>query len=81
LIGDDREGGMPIPFELYPGEKLDLGYLKVFWSADPLELDNLEQDSAFEMKPGRGDRRPDISNLKGDWGTVLVTMVQRAEEA
>jgi hypothetical protein len=81
LIGDDRDGGAPLPFVLNPGERLEMGYMKVFWSTNPLQLDNLKQSSAFDKKPHEQDelRKWAKDDDEGeDWGVVLLTMVQHA---
>jgi hypothetical protein len=84
MIGDGGDGGQPLPFSLNPGEKLEMGYMKVFWSTDPLELDNLEQGSAFDIKlHRRGESRKvqkSTTTAVKDWGTILLTLVQRAPE-
>ena len=84
MVGDDGEGGNPMKFAVTPGVALELGFMKLFWSADQLELDGLDQDPPFgddeAQVVGSGSRKVIIGERKEvkDWGTVLVTLVQRA---
>jgi hypothetical protein len=78
MIGDGGEGGAPLKFTITPGNEIELGYIKVFWSTDPLELDNLEQESAFKMKQNVGSRKVLKGGVVRDWGSVVLTLVQRA---
>lgn len=80
MIGDGVEGGAPISFSLDPGDSIDVGYMKVFWSTDPLELNDLEQESAFELEVGRRSRKAEnwTAGSMGQWGSTLLTLVQRS---
>ncbi|KAG8717058.1 hypothetical protein FRC08_008264 [Ceratobasidium sp. 394] len=82
MIGDESDGGAPLSFGLDQGEELDVGFIKVFWSTDPLELSNMAQGSAFEApEPGGDESRKVVvqeARTAKDWGTILVTLVQRA---
>jgi hypothetical protein len=75
MIGDRGDGGAPHKFSLSPGNETELGYLKVFWSIDPLEC-RLGQESAFEME---GDSRAwtgrDEDEETREWGTVILMLV------
>ncbi|CAE6410945.1 hypothetical protein ACGC1H_006390 [Rhizoctonia solani] len=80
-----RELGHKIVFTLNPGVKLELGYLKLFWSTDPLELD-IGQSSPFEeLKDLVGTHGRDVifarHLFKKDWGTALLALVQRAPQS
>ncbi|KAG9119099.1 hypothetical protein FRC07_006059, partial [Ceratobasidium sp. 392] len=48
IIGDNADGGSLLSFALEPGQRLELGYIKVFWSTNPLELDDVAQGSPFD---------------------------------
>ncbi|KEP48795.1 mycorrhiza-upregulated peptidase C14 [Rhizoctonia solani 123E] len=76
-----RELGRKILFTLNPDVKLELGYFKLFWSTDPLELD-IGQSSPFELKHLVGTPGRDVifarRMFKKDWGTALLALVQRA---
>ncbi|KAF8607155.1 hypothetical protein BDV93DRAFT_520049 [Ceratobasidium sp. AG-I] len=85
MVGDDREGGNSMRFGVSPGTALEVGFMKLFWSTDQLELDGLEQDSPFDEETkspvvGSGSRKVFMGERREvkDWGTVLVTLVQRA---
>ncbi|KAJ1301221.1 hypothetical protein OPQ81_003630 [Rhizoctonia solani] len=52
LTGDGADGGSPTRFNVSEGQGVELGYMKAFWSTQPLELDYITQGSAFDMKPG-----------------------------
>ncbi|CAE6467036.1 unnamed protein product [Rhizoctonia solani] len=81
LIGDNAKGGTPLQFTLNPDEKLDLGYMKVFWSTEPLEMEKLQQKPKFDRASRSWTRRHRGASLDIDadieWGTVLLTLVQR----
>jgi hypothetical protein len=79
MIGDESDGGAPLSFVLGPGEELDVGFIKIFWSTDPLELDNVVQGSAFEASASEETRKVCLKGGREakEWGTVLVTLVQR----
>ncbi|CAE6402051.1 unnamed protein product [Rhizoctonia solani] len=79
IIG--RDMGNEITFTLEPGIEMELGYFKLFWSTDPLELD-IEQDSPFDqpidsLDPGR-ELVSAYHLFRRDWGTSLLALVQRA---
>ncbi|KAL5639795.1 hypothetical protein ACGC1H_006391 [Rhizoctonia solani] len=82
IIGDNAEGGTPLQFSLHPNEKLDLGYMKVFWSTEPLELEELAQ----KLTPKKTTRKwtrlfvgaSHNTDQPIDWGTALLTLVQRS---
>ncbi|KAF8607154.1 hypothetical protein BDV93DRAFT_591117 [Ceratobasidium sp. AG-I] len=84
MVGDDGEGGNSMRFAVTPGVLLELGFMKLFWSTDQLELDGLDQDPPFgdeeDQVVGSGSRKVFMGERKQvkDWGTVLVTLVQRA---
>ncbi|KAG9090737.1 hypothetical protein FRC06_000897 [Ceratobasidium sp. 370] len=82
MIGDESDGGAPLSFGLDQGEKLDVGFIKVFWSTDPLELSNMAQGSAFEAPEREDDESRKVvvqaARTAKEWGTILVTLVQRA---
>lgn len=85
MVGDDREGGSGIVFGVRQGVQLELGFAKLFWSTDQLELNGIEQDSVFEDQEESPVVASDLRKVVvgereevKDWGTVLVTLVQRA---
>ncbi|KAJ1301204.1 hypothetical protein OPQ81_003614 [Rhizoctonia solani] len=69
-------GGSPVRFSISSENSVEIGYMKVFWSTEPLELDHLKQQSAFKMKPGDtrgGAVDTSVSNV--EWGTVTLPLV------
>ncbi|KAF8607150.1 hypothetical protein BDV93DRAFT_603802 [Ceratobasidium sp. AG-I] len=82
MVGDCSKGGSMIKFSVTPSAALEVGFMKLFWSTDPLELDNLEQDSVFEDKSPSlcvESRKAEAQKPREevDWGAVLLTLVQR----
>ncbi|KAG8696507.1 hypothetical protein FRC11_000685, partial [Ceratobasidium sp. 423] len=76
LIGDGIDGGCPIRFSISSGNRVEIGYMKVFWSTAPLELDHIKQKSAFKLKPG--DMRGGCIDCSGptiEWGVVSLPLV------
>ncbi|KAF8601175.1 hypothetical protein BDV93DRAFT_585909 [Ceratobasidium sp. AG-I] len=82
LVGDGSDGGASIAFGLEKGRTVEVGFIKVFWSTDPLELNDLEQGGLGSPTPRVKSPRKFISKKQTDcvkdWGTLLVTLVQRA---
>ncbi|KAH7337508.1 caspase domain-containing protein [Rhizoctonia solani] len=80
VIGDGQDGGAPLRFTVSPENKIELGYLKVFWCTGPFELSDLKQRSAFEMRPGTVGRAVGRASAakKHDWGTICLTLVLKA---
>ncbi|KAG8737057.1 hypothetical protein FRC10_008608 [Ceratobasidium sp. 414] len=76
VIGDEADGGASLSFGLSQGDKFELGFVKVFWSTDPLELDDVPQESPFESDDHRESRAPIMTRSKR-WGAELITLVQR----
>ncbi|CAE6381252.1 unnamed protein product [Rhizoctonia solani] len=84
MIGDNAEGGVPLQFTLNPDEKLDLGYMKVFWSAKPIDLQDLEQKPNFNRSSRkwsrhRGWQGHDVDE-EVEWGTAFLTLVQKSTD-
>ncbi|KAG8706555.1 hypothetical protein FRC09_002352 [Ceratobasidium sp. 395] len=78
VIGDEADGGSLLSFALGSGQNLELGYFKVFWSTEPLELDDIAQSSPFDTSAYQGEGRAPIIKTAGQWGAELITLVQRA---
>ncbi|KAJ1301207.1 hypothetical protein OPQ81_003617 [Rhizoctonia solani] len=78
VIGDGQDGGAPLKFTLSGTNKLELGYLKAFWCTSPLELSDLAQKSAFEMRPGTMGRAVGRAMSMPQWGTLSLTLVLKA---
>ncbi|CAE6469513.1 unnamed protein product [Rhizoctonia solani] len=80
MIGDRAEGGTPLQFTLNEDEKLDLGYLKVFWSTEQLKMEGLEQKPTFNRVSRKWSRLRGCEHDVDEevvWGTLLLTLVQR----
>ncbi|KAF8607165.1 hypothetical protein BDV93DRAFT_552908 [Ceratobasidium sp. AG-I] len=81
IVGDDQQGGSSIRFSVMPDMALEVGFMKLFWSTDPLELDDLGQDSVFELCDSINESRAGVLETPSrvmDWGTALVTLVMRS---
>ncbi|KDN33620.1 hypothetical protein RSAG8_13294, partial [Rhizoctonia solani AG-8 WAC10335] len=78
LIGDGADGGAPIRFSLSSTKPKELGYMKVYWSTDELELNHIEQKSSFELRPGdlRGADQERIA-FNSQWGTACLKLILR----
>ncbi|CAE6446132.1 unnamed protein product [Rhizoctonia solani] len=78
VIGDGADGGAPVKFNISSSGQVEVGYMKVFWSTEPLELDHVKQKSAFELKPGesRGASK-DLDGSESRWGTECLTVALR----
>ncbi|CCO33648.1 hypothetical protein BN14_07733 [Rhizoctonia solani AG-1 IB] len=78
LIGDGADGGAPLKFDVSSNNEVELGYVKVFWSTEPLELD-IEQESAFLGEPRAVSSDSDSSDSK--WGTICLPIVLRGKRS
>ena len=61
------------------GQRVDVGFLKLFLSTKPLNLSDMEQRSPFlpPYKVGyRGGTKQPFEAI-GSWSTTIVTLVQR----
>ncbi|KAF8605216.1 hypothetical protein BDV93DRAFT_572816, partial [Ceratobasidium sp. AG-I] len=77
MVGDGREGGNSLIFKVTPGVHLEVGFMKLFWSTDQLQLDDLEQDLVFDSESvAPRTVFKDTVCVRGDWGTVVTTLVQ-----
>lgn len=70
-------GGYARIFALPPGKTSDIGFVKVFLSTEPLNIDWIEQASPFDPRlegSGRltGGQAP--LDLKPTWDTLLATL-------
>ncbi|KAG8731337.1 hypothetical protein FRC11_004468 [Ceratobasidium sp. 423] len=78
LIGGGADGGTPVKFNISPGNQVEVGYMKVFWSTGPLELDHIGQTSAFKMRPGDArEASVDRDGEDSEWGTICFPLVLR----
>ncbi|CAE6447432.1 unnamed protein product [Rhizoctonia solani] len=78
LIGDGADGGSAIRFKISSGQRIELGYMKVFWSTQPLELDYIKQKSAFDLKVGEMRAAEKFKSVKDErWGTACLALILR----
>lgn len=73
-IGYGDGGGTPYTYYVRPGQDLDVGFLKLFISTEPVDLEGIQQPSPFDQ--GRGGtnekRKP-----RPIWDTLTIAVVQR----
>jgi hypothetical protein len=68
LIGSTGDGGAPISFNLAEPDMAEVGYIKVVWSTDTLDLNYLGRDRSVKVCTRR--------NVHVRWGTLLVKVLQ-----
>ena len=78
-IGYGAGGGLPLCYELPRGIDIDVGFLKVYLTTKPIDLECLEQESPFSLFRGLSST-PDIHTLEAEdqWRTITCTVVQHA---
>jgi hypothetical protein len=74
-IGYNATGASPFTYFLRDGQDLDVGFLKVLFTTEPVELEGIAQASAFEAD--EGEVFPRAKEIQGVWGSQLYTIVQR----
>jgi hypothetical protein len=74
-IGYGCGGSAPFSYFLRDGQDIDVGFLKLFLTTEPVDYSNIPQPSPFEPSD-RGARRikPKARLI---WDTILVAVVQR----
>ncbi|KZV74054.1 hypothetical protein PENSPDRAFT_682235 [Peniophora sp. CONT] len=75
-IGYGAGGGLPYTFFLREGQNLDVGFIKLFISPEPVDFSSIEQRSPFKDPIARGKRKPSAEFEVG-WDTVTIAVVQR----
>ncbi len=77
-IGYGASGTVPYMYTLKKGQDVDVGFLKLFFSTDYLDLSDIVQGSPFY-----GDRSSDRYQPKKMrlWDTMSVAVVQRPADA
>jgi len=79
-IGYGSGSVAPFTYFLRDGQNVDVGFLKLFLSTEPVDLSHLIQRSPFEFDLARSDMA--YGEEKSDktmcqWETVLLTIIQR----
>ncbi|KAI0312157.1 hypothetical protein OF83DRAFT_1087200 [Amylostereum chailletii] len=72
-IGYGNSGSVPFTYYLRPGQDLDVGFLKLFLSTEPLDLSSIPQESPFHgIRSGAPPRR----KVRRIWDAVMIAVVQ-----
>ena len=75
-IGYGDGGGGRIGFSpLRKNEDMEVGFIKLFISTEPAELDDIEQKSPFDQRRGLKELKPSLK--KQLWDTRIFTVVLR----
>ena len=76
-IGYGAAGSAPYTYYLRPGQDVDVGFLKLFLTTEYVDLSCVTQESSFRtVTQPRTDM--EVQSTAPLWGTVMVTVVQRA---
>ncbi|KAA1472263.1 hypothetical protein DENSPDRAFT_881116 [Dentipellis sp. KUC8613] len=75
-IGYGAGGAVPYEFYLADDQEIDVGFLKLFLSSEPVDLSRVPQASPFTE--GRGDRPPK-DKTEAVWDTILIPVIQHKE--
>ncbi|CAE6447172.1 unnamed protein product [Rhizoctonia solani] len=84
LIGGGADGGTPLRLKVSSSNNLELGYIKLFWSTEQLELEDIAQKSAFELRHGtfRGFDPIDKNiDAYGKWGAEFLAVILQRERS
>ena len=66
-------GANPLAFVVKKGRDLDITFIKIVLSTQPIDVDHIAQSSPFEQT-----RSPTVWKPKKDrWDTILIPVVQR----
>ncbi|KAI0032857.1 caspase domain-containing protein [Vararia minispora EC-137] len=77
-IGYGDGGGVPHQYFLRQGQDVDVGFLKLFLSTRPVDLDNVPQKTPFEdMDKSRNQTRQKKRETVPTWDALTIAMVQR----
>ncbi len=75
-IGYGARGTVPHIYTLREGQDVDVGFLKLFFSTEYLDLSGIVQGSPFIECRGGTQAMPESRNL---WDTMCVAVVQKKE--
>ena len=75
-VGYGSGGWKPFGYELQEGQNLDVGFLKIYLSTQPVDLSGIQQQAAFLGEP----RTTTDWHLKQQdaWDTILIPIIQRS---
>ncbi|KAH7921893.1 hypothetical protein BV22DRAFT_1131903 [Leucogyrophana mollusca] len=73
-IGYGSGGAAPIRIYMRDGQDIDVGFLKLFLSTEPVDLTHVSQKTPFEAHRSAGGT---ITDDHPRWETILTTVVQR----
>ncbi|KAA1472305.1 hypothetical protein DENSPDRAFT_897123 [Dentipellis sp. KUC8613] len=75
-IGYGSGGAAPYEYYLADGQDIDVGFLKLFLSSEPVDLSHVPQASPFSE--GRAGK-PSTVKTEAVWDTILVPIIQHKE--
>ncbi|KAA1472278.1 hypothetical protein DENSPDRAFT_171259 [Dentipellis sp. KUC8613] len=75
-IGYGAGGAAPYEYYLEDGQDIDVGFLKLFVSTEPVDLSHVPQASPFT--DGRGGK-PSPPKTEPTWDTILVPIIQHRD--
>lgn len=75
-IGHGAGAEQPYTFFLQAGQDLDVGFIKLFISTEPVDLSDIEQRSPFTMQTAR-DKGQAKNPPAPVWDTATIAVVQR----
>jgi len=73
-VGYGSGGWEPLAYEIREGQDLDVGFLKIYLSTQPVDLSGKAQQSAFPENRGATAWRPEPQDV---WDTILIPIIQR----
>ena len=74
-IGYGSGGSPPFCFYVRDGQDVDVGFLKLFLTTEPVDYSNIPQTTPFDFNHrGGGSYKSKYSLI---WDTILVAVVQR----
>jgi len=73
-VGYGSGGWPPFVYQIHKGRDLDVGFLKIYLSTQPVDLSGIKQGSAFsETRSGTPWSAP-----PGEfWDTIIIPIIQR----
>jgi hypothetical protein len=74
-IGYGSGGARPLGYCLLDGQDIDVGFLKLFFSTEKVDLSSIPQDSPFD-KHARKAKQMVVKPPKL-WHTTLIKIIQR----
>jgi hypothetical protein len=75
-VGYGSGGWKPFAYELQKGRNLDVGFLKIYLSTQPVDLSGIKQQSAFLGEP-RVTKEWQPEPPEDAWDTILIPIIQR----